>query len=355
MQFYPISILRIDNVLPDAVCITFDIPVNLQQIFAYTQGQYLTLKATINNKEVRRNYSLCSSPLDNSWQIAIKKVDGGVFSTYANEVLQKGDVLELLPPNGRFYTPLEETAQKNYIAFAAGSGITPILSIIKTTLIKEPKSSVTLVYGNKNRNTIMFKAELEALKNKYINRLQIIQVLSREQTEIPLLNGRIGATKCKDIFEKLLRVTQFNEAFICGPEEMIHDVQVFLPERGLPAKNIHFELFGTAKQKVNTITNNQQHTNENCEVIIIKDNSALKFQVAKNTNNLLDIALLNNVDLPYACKGGVCCTCKSKLLEGKVTMDVNYGLEPDEIAAGYILTCQAVPVSDKVRISFDEA
>jgi ring-1,2-phenylacetyl-CoA epoxidase subunit PaaE len=355
MQFFPISILDIDKALPDTVCITFDIPKPLQEKFAYIQGQYLTIKATINNIEVRRNYSLCSSPLENSWKIAIKKVDGGVFSTYANDILKKGDTLELLPPNGRFFTPLHKDAQKNYVAFAAGSGITPILSIIKTTLAIEPNSQFTLVYGNKNRNTILFKAELEALKNIFINRLQIIHILSREQTEIPLQYGRIDIDKCNAIVDKLLHKQFIDDVFICGPEEMILMVKDFFTAYGLPEQHIHVELFGV-KKKISTVTIiTPTNSKENCTVNIIKDNSTLQFNVPINTNNVLDIALLNNIDLPYACKGGVCCTCKAKLLEGNVTMEVHYGLEPDEIEAGYILTCQAVPTSETVTISFDEA
>jgi ring-1,2-phenylacetyl-CoA epoxidase subunit PaaE len=355
MQFYPLKVLNIDKALPDTVCITFDIPETLHKTFAYTQGQYLTLKAIINNVEVRRNYSLCSSPLENSWQVAIKKVDAGAFSTYANEVLQKGDVLEVMPPNGNFFALLNKDAQKHYIAFAAGSGITPILSIIKTTLLIEPESKFTLVYGNKNRNTILFKDELEALKNKFVNQLQIIHVLSREQTDVPLQHGRIHADKCKEIFNKLIHISNINEAFICGPEEMIHEVKNFLLEKGLSKEYIHVELFGIKRKASITVATKADGTDKTCDVSIIKDNSTLTFNVPMHTNNLLDIALFNHVDLPYACKGGVCCTCKAKLLEGNVTMEVNYGLEPDEIKAGYILTCQAVPISGKVTISFDEA
>jgi ring-1,2-phenylacetyl-CoA epoxidase subunit PaaE len=353
LKFYSLVIKDIVKDTRDSVIITFDVPPHLQETFTYKQGQNITLCATINGEQERRSYSICSAPADGRLRVGIKRIDGGVFSTYANKKLKVGDVLEVMPPVGKFYTELNPSHQKNYLAIAAGSGITPMVGIIKQTLITEPLSTVTLIYGNRSRGTIMFFEELEALKNQYITRLNLVNVLSREKTEADLLHGRIDAQK----LEALARVVDYstiNEAFICGPVEMIFAASDFLQANGLAKEHIHFELFtspneGKKKDPLRVITDDTPKA----DVLLKLDGRSLEFKLAFDHASILDAALSQGADLPYACKGGVCCTCKAKLIEGEVQMDVTYGLEPDELAHGYILTCQAKPITDKVVIDFD--
>lgn len=334
--------------------IAFDVPHELRDTFIYKQGQSLTLRTTINGNEVRRSYSVCSSPLDNELRIAVKKVEGGIFSAFANEQLKKGDTIEAMPPVGKFYTELSETNKKSYVAFAAGSGITPILSIIKTTLLTEPQSNFTLVYGNRSRNNIIFKEDIEALKNKFINRFRVIHILSREKMDAPINFGRINKEKCELLFDKLINLYQVNEFFLCGPEEMIFCIKDYLESKGVDRKNIHFELFVTSNKMQTTSTTHQQATKEIKSKITIKlDGAAFDFDLAFDSESILDAALAQGADLPYACKGGVCCTCRAKIVEGEVEMDLNYALEPEEVERGFILTCQSHPTTERVVIDYD--
>ncbi len=353
LHFHPITIKEVKKETADCVSILFDIPGNLQQQFAFTQGQNVTLRAFLNGEEVRRTYSLCSSPLDRTFRVAVKKVEGGLFSVHANDLLKAGDTLELMPPIGKFNTELNHSNKKNYVAFAAGSGITPLLSIIKTTLLTEPESSFTLVYGNKSKNSIIFKEELEALKNKFLHRFQLIHVLSRERTDAEINFGRIDSAKCSLLFDKVIDI-RADEFFICGPEEMIFTVKDFLESRQIDKKKIHFELFNTTKTKQPKVTNQQPASTSPKSSITVKlDGRSFDFDLPFNGNNILDAALQQGADLPYACKGGVCCTCKAKLIEGEVDMDVCWGLEHEEIEQGFILTCQSHPKTEKVVVDFD--
>jgi ring-1,2-phenylacetyl-CoA epoxidase subunit PaaE len=355
IHFHPLRVKDIRKETADCVSVVFDVPQELQKTFQYQQGQSLTMRTVINNQEIRRTYSICSSPLDKEWKVAIKKVAGGLFSTFANEELKKGDVLEVMQPIGKFYTPLDAAQQKQYIAFAAGSGITPLLSIIKTTLAAEPNSQFTLVYGNKNRGSIIFFEELEALKNKYLQRFSIVYVLSRERMDAPINSGRITTEKLEDL-KKLVNYKKADEYFICGPSEMIFSVIDFLERQQIEKKKIHFELFTTSGQQQKSqvkpieeiIDGPQSH------VTIKLDGRSVDFKLPLNsTISLLDAALAQGADLPFACKGGVCCTCKAKLLEGQVSMDVHWGLEDEEVEEGYILTCQSHPLTNKVVVDFD--
>lgn len=353
MTFYSLSIIDVRRETNDCVSISFQVPTHLNQVFSFIQGQYITLKKFIDNIEIRRSYSICSSPFENELRVAIKQVDNGVFSTYANKYLQIGDTLEVAPPQGNFYSTLSPNNQKNYVALAAGSGITPILSIIKTTLKAEPKSTFTLVYGNKNTGSIIFKEQLEALKNKNIGRFQLIHILSREKTDAPINSGRINEEKLSQL-SKLINWKKSSEVFMCGPEEMIITAKDFLENIGLNKKNIHLELFSSSTKKQNkktTVSNKQQATSK---ITIISDGRSFDIELGfDDDKSILDAAMQNGADLPYACKGGVCCTCKAKLVEGKVEMDVNWGLEHDEIEQGYILTCQAHPITENVVVDFD--
>ena len=356
IHFHALKVKEVKKETSDCVSVLFDVPENLKEEFNFTQGQSLTMRATINGEEVRRTYSICSSPLEHQLKVAIKKVEGGLFSNFANEQLKMNDVLEVMTPIGRFYTTLDAANRKNYVAFAAGSGITPLLSIIKTTLATEPNSTFTLVYGNKTRSSIIFFEELEGLKNKYINRFNLIHILSREKTDADLNFGRITRDKCNDLFGKLLDVKTADEFFICGPEDMIFSVKDFLESNGVGEKKIHFELFTTPGQNKKSEVRSTKYEEEGpqSKITVKLDGRSFDFSIPLNSDTtILDAAMQQGADVPYACKGGVCCTCKAKLLEGEVKMDVHWGLEQEEIEQGFILTCQAHPTTANVTVDFD--
>lgn len=354
VHFHHLKVKDIKKETSECISVSFEIPSNLSDEFAFEQGQNITIRKMIGGEELRRSYSICSAPFENELRIAIKKVDGGKFSSFANDLLKVNDELEVLPPTGRFNTKLNRSNVKGYLAFAAGSGITPVISIIKTTLQAEPASSFTLVFGNKGRQSIIFFEELEGLKNKYLNRFNFINILSREKTDAPINSGRINRQKLSEL-NKLISYKNADEIFICGPEEMIFCVKDFLEETGIDKKKVHFELFTTPGQKTGTIKKTAAETDNspNSKVTIRLDGRTFDFNLGFNNDSILDGALKQGADLPFACKGGVCCTCKAKLLEGKVEMDVNWGLEHEEIEQGYILTCQSHPKTEKVVVDFD--
>lgn len=355
IHFHPLRIQEIKKETADCVSILFEVPQELQNSFQFKQGQSLTIRATINSEEVRRTYSICSSPLDKELRVAIKKVDGGLFSSFANEQLKKNDVLEVMEPIGRFNTELDSSNKKNYVAFAAGSGITPVLSLIKTTLATEPGSSFTLVYGNRSRSSIIFFEELEGLKNKYIDRFNLIHIISRERTDATLNFGRITPDKLTEL-SKLVDYSLTDDFFICGPEEMIFCVKDYLEAKDIDKKKIHFELFTTPGQEKSKTKNQKSKTDNGpkSKITIKVDGRSFDFDLSLTSDiTILDAALRQGADLPFACKGGVCCTCKAKLLEGEVAMDVHWGLEEEEIEQGYILTCQSHPKTEKVVVDFD--
>lgn len=355
MHFEELTICDVRKETTDCVSIAFAIPHELASTYLqFTQGQNITLRTAINGTEVRRSYSICSSPDEQELRIAVKQIPEGLFSTFANEQLKPGDKLEVLPPSGRFFTALDPSKPKNYLAFAAGSGITPILSIIKTTLLKEPHSQFTLVYGNRGRNHILFREALEAIKNKYMDRFRIIHILSRERTDIPLFYGRINEEKCAKLNGSLLELNKVDEVFLCGPEAMIFDLRKYLEAQGIESKKIHFELFTTPGQQGTTSTSvSSAATGLQSKVTVKLDGITFDFDLPYEGASILDAALAQGADLPFACKGGVCCTCRAKLMSGEVEMDANYALEPDELDAGYILTCQAHPRTDRVMVDFD--
>ena len=356
IHFHPLRIKKIIKETDQCVSVEFEVPEKLADIFQFKQGQSLTMRTMLNGEEARRTYSLCSSPLDNKWKVAIKKVEGGAFSAFANERLKPGDVLEVMEPVGKFYTELNSANKKNYLAFAAGSGITPVISIITTTLRTEPNSSFTLVYGNRSRSSIIFFEELEGLKNKFIDRFNLINILSRERTDSALNFGRIDIGKLTEL-EKLIDYRNMDEIFICGPEEMIFCVKNFLEQKDISEKKIHFELFTTSGEKKKSgVRSRESGVSEgpSSKITVKLDGRSFDFDLSLDSDTtILDAALKQGADLPFACKGGMCCTCKARLQEGEVEMDVHWGLEHEEVEQGYILTCQSHPKTEKVVIDFD--
>lgn len=352
--FHKLRVKDIYKETSDCSVITFEVPEHLQADFEYTSGQHLTLKAMIHDEDVRRSYSLCSSPVDGEWQVAVKQIPGGVFSTYVNEHLQQGAVLEVMAPSGKFGVGID-TTPKNYLFFAAGSGITPVLSMIKTHLAAEPEASCKLFYANKTAKSIIFKEALEQLRNQYFGRLEIFYFLTKEKRDIELFNGRFDDEKMDILTSMFIDIPDTNEVFLCGPEEMVHYVSDYLVKKGLPKELVHYELFVTglsAEDKARAARLSQQKV-EGVEVVIVDGGKEFHFTMTDEYDNILDAALGAGADLPFACKGGVCSTCKCKVEGGSVEMKVNYALEDKEVAQNLVLSCQAVPTSDSVKVNFD--
>lgn len=353
-KFHSLKVADIYKETKDCSVISLEVPAELHSEFGYKQGQHLTLRTHINGNEVRRSYSLCSSPSENKWKVAVKKISDGLFSTFVNDTLKKGDTLDVMAPNGAFYTEVNPAEAKNYIAFAAGSGITPILSIIKTHLQAEPNSTFKLFYLNRTVKSIIFKEEIEQLKNVYFNRFEIFHFLTKEHRSAELFNGRFTKEKMQLLTEKIIDVPATDECFICGPEDMIFLLRNELMAAGMAKEKIHYELFNTGiseedKQRISKIVEKKV---EGTEVTIIDGGKEFHFVMGDDFDNLLDGAIAAGADLPYACKGGVCSTCRCKVVEGTAEMKLNYSLEEDELAKNYILSCQAVPTSKKVVVDF---
>jgi ring-1,2-phenylacetyl-CoA epoxidase subunit PaaE len=354
-RFYPLSVASVKNETRDTIVVMLDVPPALKDKFGYQQGQHLTLRTEINGEDVRRSYSICSAVQDDALRIAIKRCSGGVFSTWANDTLKPGTQIEVMPPMGHFNVPLSAGNSKHYIGFAAGSGITPMLSIIKTTLAAEPDSEFTLFYGNRASSSVIFKEELTDLKDIHLNRLNLVYIMSREQQDIELFNGRITREKCNQLFKRWVDLKSVDTAFVCGPEGMMHEVSDALQAHGMPKSSIKLELFAASipkkqpHQQQRPVEGRQQ-----CEVTLIIDGSHASFMMEKETESVLDAGLRQGIDIRYSCKGGVCSTCRAKVVDGKLDMDANFALEDYEIARGFVLTCQAFPVTDKVVLDFDQ-
>lgn len=355
--FERLKVKDITKETEECVSIKFDIPESLKEKFRYKPGQYLTLKKEINGEDIRRSYSICSGLHEDDLSVAVKEVHKGRFSTFANQKLKKGDELEVMTPMGSFTTEINKNTEKSFVFFAAGSGITPIMSLTKTILHTAPKSDVTLFFGNKGFDSIIFKEEIENLKNQFMNTFRVVHVFSRESIGNKLQKGRIDKEKVLSVNKAFLSGQDTDEIFVCGPEPMIHAVSDAFKEEGIPEEKITFELFTTPgdKEKTKNIEKPvQPEKNINANVVIIIDGEETLLALDSDGDSILDAGQKAGADLPFACKGGVCCTCKAKILSGEAKMDVNYALEKDEVEAGYILTCQSHPVSDKLTVSFDE-
>lgn len=357
-KFHPLKVQDIRHETEDAVSVAFEIPQDLENDYQFIQGQYLTLKTTIDGEEVRRNYSVCVSPLDGELRVAIKQVPFGKFSTFANQVLQIGDTLDVMTPMGRFYSEVKPEQTKQYVGFAGGSGITPVISILKTVLQTELQSTFTLFYGNRGFDSIIFREDIEALKNEFMDRLTVHHVFSEERLEAPLFNGYISTEKTLQYAKLLFDPQKIDEYFICGPEPMMLAIRDALESLAIEKAKIHIELFTSPNKKPAVATKQEEKTTfdstKASKVTIRLDGDYIDFPLAYDGDSILDAALAEKADLPYACKGGVCCTCRAKLIEGEVVMDVNYALEPEEVEAGFILTCQSHPRTEKIVVDFDE-
>lgn len=365
-HFHALYVKRIEPLTADAVCITFAIPPDLRDTFAFTPGQFVTLRSVVDGESVRRSYSICSTPAQLASQqdisVGIKRVQGGVFSTWATTALHVGAKVDVMPPDGRF-TPkpaLGSAQGVHRLVIAAGSGITPILSIMAHTLAAESASRFTLIYGNQRSNSIMFNEALQDLKDRYAQRVSLIHVLSRQPQEVELFNGRLTETKVSTLLQHAVPVEHIAEVFICGPEEMIESAERAVAKAGIAPGRVHAERFASglpttikkaAIRASSALTADQKPSAFALEVIL--DGKGHHFGMDAG-DNVLDTALEGGLDLPYACKGGVCCTCRAKILEGKVTMEKNFTLEQWEIDKGFVLTCQAHCASNKVVVSYDE-
>jgi ring-1,2-phenylacetyl-CoA epoxidase subunit PaaE len=356
-RFHSLDVTDVRRETRDAVVVTLRPRDEDRELFDFTQGQYLTFRRKFDDDELRRSYSICAGRDEGFLQVGIKRVDGGTFSTWANEALKAGEVLEAMPPMGNFHTPIEPDAEKHNLGFAGGSGITPLLSIIKTTLSREPKSRFTLVYANRQISSIMFREDLEDLKNLYLGRLSVIHVLESETQEIDLFTGRVDGAKCAALFKSWIDPTSITTAFICGPEPMMLAIAAALREHGLGDAQIKFELFASGqpgRAKARATSTAAVTSNATCEATVTLDGATRAFRMPKQGTSLLDAALENSLDAPFACKAGVCSTCRAKVLEGEVEMAVNHALEDYEVRQGYVLTCQCLPLSDKVVVSYDQ-
>ncbi|MDP9466781.1 MAG: phenylacetate-CoA oxygenase/reductase subunit PaaK [Actinomycetota bacterium] len=344
-------VARVDPLTSDSVAVTFDVPDEHADRFRFTPGQHLTLRRAVDGQDVRRTYSVCSSCAGGPLRVAVKKLEGGVFSGWATNGLRPGEELEVLPPAGRFGPHLDPARSRRYGLVAAGSGITPVLSIAASVLDVEPTSDVVLVYGNRTQRDVMFLEELADLKDRFPDRLVLLNVLSREEQESELLSGRIDRDRLTRLAQTgLLPVEEIDEFYLCGPFGMVTEGRQTLLELGVPPEHVHVELFHADAPPPRPPREGPAH--DAATVTIVLNGRASTLPVDGDTETVLDAVLATRPDAPYACKGGVCGTCRARVVDGAVEMDVNYALEPDELAAGIVLTCQARPTTDVLRLEF---
>ncbi len=353
-KFHALPVAKVERETRDAIAITFDVPPALREAFRFEPGQHLTLRTRVGGDDVRRSYSICA-PAGGPLRIAVKRTPGGVFSTWANDALREGVALDVMPPMGHFNVAIDAQASRHYLGVAAGSGITPLMSIVSSALVGEPRSRFTLIYGNRASATVMFRDDLAALKDRYLDRFNLVHVLSREPQDIELLHGRIDRAKADALFERWVPIGDVDYAFVCGPEGMMHVVRESLLAHGMPADRIKIERFAASIPKHTHVPRPlPQAAHTECEVHVVIDGSQRMFLLEKGVENIIDAGLRNGIELPFSCKGGVCSTCRCKLVEGEVDMDVNFALEDYEVARGFILACQSYPVTDRVTVDFDQ-
>lgn len=357
-KFHPLQVAEITQETPDCVSVVFQVPETLRSEYEYIQGQYLTLKMNVDGEEIRRSYSLCSSPVtDKELRVAVKMVANGKGSTWINKKLNVGETVDVMTPMGNFYSKLDANNKKHYVLFAGGSGITPMFSILKSVLAKEPQSRITLIYGNRDESSIIFRQKLVMLEKDEPTRLRVVHVLERPEQTIPeLQKGLLSPEKVRALFESVIGISNENEYFICGPGPMMENVKQVLAELKAPTDRTHIEYFSAVIEAVAAAEkSNAAPTGKFVsKVTIILDGVEEKFDIPSDGMTILDTAIKVKMDVPYACKGAVCCTCRAKVLEGKATMAMNYALTEEEVAEGYVLTCQAHPATETLVVSYDE-
>ena len=358
VMFHPLRVRAIQPDTSEAVVVSFEVPEDLRSVFGFTQGQYLTLRKEIAGEDLRRSYSICAGVDDGELRVGVRKVKGGVFSNWINEHLQPGDTINVMAPQGRFFVPIEPHARRHHLGIAGGSGITPILSIMKTVLAREPYSRFTLIYGNRALRSTMFKEEIEDLKDKYMTRLVLNHVFSDEHTDAPLNMGLMDRTKIGDFLATLVPAAQIDHAYICGPFQMNDEAEAALLAAGVPEERIHIERFGIAQQatgQVGAVVHEARPGDaEQAKVTIIRDGLRREIQFFKGQPSILDAASAAGLEVPFSCTSGVCGTCRAKVIEGDVRMERNFALDKNEVANGFVLTCQSHPMTERVVLSFDE-
>ncbi|HYE38604.1 MAG TPA: 1,2-phenylacetyl-CoA epoxidase subunit PaaE [Ramlibacter sp.] len=356
--FHPLRVRSVQPDTPEAVIVSFDVPEELRPVFGFTQGQYLTLRKEIDGQDLRRSYSICAGVDDGELRVGVRKVRGGVFSNWINEHLKPGDTVNVMAPQGRFFVPLEPEARRHHVGIAGGSGITPILSIMKTVLAREPGSRFTLVYGNRKLRSTMFKEELDDLKDKYLSRLVIHHVFSDEHTESEINMGLVNREKLGEFLQALVPAAGIDHVYICGPFEMNDQAEAALLAAGVPEERIHIERFGIAQQatgQVGAVLHQAQPGDAaKARITIVRDGLQREFAFSREQPSILDAVSAAGMEVPFSCTSGVCGTCRAKLVEGRVRMERNFALDKKEVAAGYVLTCQAHPLTERVVLSFDE-
>ena len=353
--FHDLTVRAIEPDTAEAVVVSFDVPPDLRETYAFTQGQYLTLRKTIDGEDLRRSYSICAGVDDGELRVGVRKVAGGRFSNWINESLKPGDSIAVMAPQGRFFVPLDASARRHHVGIAGGSGITPILSIMKTVLAREPMSRFTLLYANRKLASTMFKEELEDLKNRYMTRLVLHHVFSDEPTDADLNHGLMNRDKLAQFLSGPVPAASIAHAYICGPFQMNDEAEAALLAGGVPEDCVHIERFGVAPQAGGAVVHEAKPGDaEQAKVVIIRDGLKREIDFHKDQPSILDAASAAGLEVPFSCTSGVCGTCRAKLLEGQVRMERNFALDKAEVAGGFVLTCQAHPTTERVVLSFDE-
>ena len=357
ITFHPLRVRKIEPDTQEAVVVSFEVPPDLREVFGFTQGQYLTLRADIDGQDLRRSYSICAGVDDGELRVGVRKVRGGAFSNWINEHLKPGDSIKVMAPQGRFFVPLEPNVARHHVGIAGGSGITPILSIMKTVLAREPQSRFTLIYGNRALRSTMFKEEIEDLKNRYMTRLVLQHVFSDEHTDAPINSGSMNREKIGEFLASVVPAARIDHVYVCGPFQMNDEAEAALLAAGVPEERIHIERFGVALQPgtVGAVVHEAKPGDaETARIVIIRDGLSREIPFTKGQPSILDAASAAGMEVPYSCTSGVCGTCRAKLVEGEVRMERNFALDKKEVASGFILTCQAHPLTERVVLSFDE-
>ncbi|WP_431124091.1 1,2-phenylacetyl-CoA epoxidase subunit PaaE [Variovorax paradoxus] len=359
--FHPLRVKAVEPDTSEAVVVSFEVPPELREVFGFTQGQYLTLRRDIDGQDLRRSYSICAGLDDGELRVGVRKVRDGVFSNWINAHLQPGDTVQVMAPQGRFFVPIEPASARHHVGIAGGSGITPILSIMKTVLAREPRSRFTLIYGNRQLQSTMFKEEIEDLKNRYMTRLVLQHVFSDEHTDSPLGFGVMNREKIGEFLKTLVPAASIDHVYICGPFQMNDEAEAALLAAGVPEERIHIERFGVASPsgasagEVGAVVHEALPGDaKQARITIVRDGLQREITFTEGQPSILDAASAAGLEVPFSCTSGVCGTCRAKLVAGEVRMERNFALDKNEVAAGFVLTCQAHPLTERVTLSFDE-